>query len=79
MRILFFTQENCNACIQQDEQLKTYASSIPIQKVELEKDRDIFVEFGINQTPMLVMLDGNTEVKRTVMKFGDELKEWARV
>jgi thioredoxin-like negative regulator of GroEL len=51
---------------------------LPIEVIDIDVSSDVAIEFGIRGVPTLVMLDGNTEMKRLVgAKTVKELQDWA--
>jgi thioredoxin-like negative regulator of GroEL len=52
-------------------------TNIPIEVYDIDEKTDIAVEYGIRGVPTLVMLDGNTEMKRLVgVSAKPKLEEW---
>jgi thioredoxin-like negative regulator of GroEL len=52
---------------------------LPIEVVDIDVHDDLAKEYGIRSVPTLVMLDENTEVKRTTgVKTVNQLQEWAQ-
>lgn len=80
MRVIRFTAEWCGPCKQLSATLKEMEVAIPIEVIDIDKNSEYAVHFGIRSIPTLVMLDGNTEVKRKVgMMSKKELEEWLSV
>lgn len=76
-RVLRFTAEWCEPCKSLAKILDKMNVNIPIEVYDIDKDTDIALEYGIRGVPTLVMLDGNTEVKRNVgLKPQEKLEEW---
>lgn len=78
-RVLKFGAPWCNACNVLDQTLEKIEGEIkvPLEKINIDENPQYGMEFGIKNLPTMVMLDGNTEVKRFVgIKTENELKEW---
>ena len=53
---------------------------LPIEVVDIDAHSDVAIEYGIRSVPTLILMDGNTEVKRlSGSKSVNELQEWAAV
>jgi thioredoxin 1 len=46
--------------------LNNINTTMPIEVIDIDEKSDIARDYGIRSVPTLVMLDENTEVKRTV-------------
>jgi thioredoxin 1 len=76
-RVLRFTASWCGPCKSLAKTLEDIKTEIPIEVYDIDEKTDIAMEYGIRGVPTLVMLDGNTEVKRKVgYKTQKELEEW---
>ena len=77
-RILRFTASWCGPCKALAMNLETADIGLPIEVVDIDVHDDLAKEYGIRSVPTLVMLDENTEVKRTTcVKTVNQLQEWA--
>ena len=77
-RIIRFTASWCGPCKALAKNLEVANIKIPIEVVDIDIQSDVATDFGIRGVPTLVMMDGNTEVKRLVgSKTVNELQEWA--
>ena len=57
--------------------LEDIKTSIPIEVIDIDENTDAAIEFGVRSVPTLVMLDGNTEMKRMVgMQPLKQLEDW---
>jgi thioredoxin-like negative regulator of GroEL len=76
-RILRFTAPWCNPCKTLSANLGQVDAKLPIEVVDIDVHPEIAEEYGVRNIPTLIMLDGNTEIKRmTGTKTTKELKEW---
>ena len=78
-RVLRFTADWCGPCKMLAKNLEDVrmSSMIPIEVVDIDKSTDTAVEFGVRGVPTLIMLDGNTEMKRLVgMQSLKNLEDW---
>ena len=77
MKVLRFTSEWCGPCKMLAKTLEDIETQIPIEVIDIDKNQDLAVEYGIRGLPTLVMLDGDVEVKRfSGMKMKNELTDW---
>jgi thioredoxin-like negative regulator of GroEL len=57
--------------------LEDINTGIPIEVIDIDDNQDTAIEFGVRGVPTLVMLDGNTEMKRLVgMQPLKTLEDW---
>jgi len=76
-RVLRFTASWCQPCKTLAKNLESVNSNIPIEVIDIDVHSDLAVDYGIRSVPTLVMLDGNTEVKRFVgVKSLKDLENW---
>ena len=76
-RILKFSASWCQPCKMLAAMLEDVETDIPIENIDIDERMEYAVEFGIRGVPTMVMLDGNTEIKRkSGMMMKDELEEW---
>lgn len=77
MRIIYFTQEHCHSCSIQEEQFQLLKTPVHIERYDTATHWSVFQDFGINQTPVLVLMDGNTEVGRRIGPvYAEDLQQW---
>ena len=76
-RVIRFTASWCQPCKMLARTLEDIETNVPIEVVDIDENQDYAIEFGVRGVPTLVMLDGNTEVKRMVgMVTQQKLEEW---
>jgi thioredoxin-like negative regulator of GroEL len=76
-RVLKFSASWCNPCKVLSETLKTVETEVPISEIDIDENPKYAQEFGIRGVPTMIMLDGNTEVKRmTGGKSKSEIEAW---
>lgn len=76
-RILRFSASWCGPCKSLAANLEIADIQLPVEVIDIDVQSEIAMEYGIRGVPTLVMLDGNTEMKRLVgLKTVNELKEW---
>jgi thioredoxin 1 len=57
--------------------LENVSTNIPIEVIDIDENNEIAIDYGIRGVPTLVMLDGNTEMKRLVgMQSLKQLEDW---
>jgi thioredoxin 1 len=57
--------------------LENVSTNVPIEVVDIDENNEIAIDYGIRGVPTLVMLDGNTEMKRLVgMQSLKQLEDW---
>ena len=76
-RILKFSASWCNPCKSLSAAFKEIETDIPVSEIDIDEKIEYAQEYGIRSVPTLVMLDGNTEIKRKSGSMGKkELQEW---
>lgn len=77
-RILRFSATWCGPCKSLASNLEIADLKMPIEVIDIDVHSEVAMDYGIRGVPTLVMLDGNTEMKRIVgLKTVNELREWA--
>ena len=80
MRIIRFTASWCGPCQTMSKSLEEAKLNLPIEVVDIDAHPELAMDFNIRSVPTLIMLDGNTEMKRCIgLRSTQELKEWASV
>ena len=76
-RILRFTASWCGPCKALAKTLDTIQTTLPIEVIDIDENREFSAEYGIRGVPTMVMLDENIEVKRFVgLKSKPEIETW---
>lgn len=76
-RVLRFTASWCGPCKMLAKNLESVSTNIPIEVVDIDENNEIAIDYGIRGVPTLIMLDGNTEMKRLVgMQSLKQLEDW---
>ena len=76
-RVIRFTAAWCGPCKMLAKNLESIKTDVPIEVVDIDENTDAAIEFGVRGVPTLVMLDGNTEMKRLVgMQPLKQLEDW---
>jgi thioredoxin 1 len=76
-RILRFTASWCQPCKGLAMNLEAADIKLPVEVIDIDVQSETAMEYGIRGVPTLVMLDGNTEMKRvTGNKTVKELQDW---
>lgn len=76
-RVLRFTASWCGPCKMLAKNLESIETNIPIEVVDIDVHTEIAMDYGVRGVPTLVMLDGNTEMKRLVgMQSLKQLEDW---
>jgi len=65
-RVLRFTASWCGPCKGLAMTLNNIETKMPIEVIDIDEQSTVARDFGIRSVPTLVMLDENTEIKRTV-------------
>jgi len=77
MRVIRFTASWCQPCKTLAKVLEDIQTDKPIEVYDIDEHPDYATEFGIRGVPTMVMMDGNTEVKRmSGFKSKQELENW---
>ena len=67
MRVLKFYADWCGPCKMLTEVIHDAQDqiNIPIEEIDIDKNSDIVVQYGIHSVPTMILLDeNNTELKR---------------
>jgi len=57
--------------------LEDVQTNLPIEVVDIDKDSDVAIEYGIRGVPTMVMIEDGTVLKRLVgMQNTKQLQEW---
>jgi len=77
VRVIKFGADWCSYCKMLTNTLKDVQTDVQISEIDIDKNKDIVRDYNIRGVPTLVMLDGNTEIKRiTGMMMKNELEGW---
>jgi len=76
-KIIRFTASWCSPCKALAKTMENIETNIPIEVVDIDVHPEIATDFGIRSVPTLVMMDGNTEMKRmSGVKAENIMREW---
>ena len=76
-RVLRFTASWCQPCKMLAKTLEDIKVDFPIEVYDIDERTEVAMDFGIRGVPTLVMMDGNTEIKRmSGMTTQTKLQEW---
>jgi len=77
-KIIRFTAEWCQPCKTLSKQLETMDLNMPIDVIDIDKDPEIAIEYGIRSVPTLVLMEDNEVRSKIVgLKAPHEIREWA--
>ena len=76
-KVIRFTASWCEPCKMLAKTLEDVQTNLPIEVVDIDKDSNTAIEFGIRGVPTMVMVEDGAILKRSVgMKSLKELQEW---
>lgn len=76
-RVLKFSASWCGPCKMLSKNLESVKTNLPIEEIDIDDNQETAMEYGVRGVPTMIMLDGNTEVKRMVgAKSLKELEDW---
>lgn len=76
-KVIRFTASWCEPCKMLAKTLEDVQTNLPIEIVDIDKDSNTAIEFGIRGVPTMLMVEDGTVLKRLVgMKTTKELQEW---
>lgn len=76
-RVLRFTASWCGPCKMLARNLEEVNTNIPIEVVDIDVNTEAAMDYGVRGVPTLIMLNGNTEMKRLVgMQSLKQLEDW---
>ena len=77
-KIIRFTAEWCQPCKVLSKQLETMELNVPVDVIDIDKDPEIAIEYGIRSVPTLVLMEDNQVLSKIVgLKAPHEIREWA--
>jgi len=79
MKLLKFYAEWCGPCKTQSQIIKAAGDKITVwvEDVDIDTNVSMTVEFNVRSVPTMILLDGDTEVKRHVGILKEaQLLEW---
>tara|TARA_B100000780_G_C21126343_1_gene457145 strand:+ start:6269 stop:6514 length:246 start_codon:yes stop_codon:yes gene_type:complete len=79
-KILRFTATWCQPCKGLEMNLNSAKFDMPLQVIDIDDDDDdLAMKWKVRSVPTLLMLDGETEVKRsTGILSTKQIEEWAK-
>ena len=76
-KVIRFTASWCQPCKMLAKTLEDVQTNLPIEVVDIDKDSDVAIEYGIRGVPTLVMVEDGSVLKRLVgMQNTKQLQEW---
>ena len=79
-KILRFTASWCQPCKGLEMNLNSAKIVMPIEVIDIDENEDFAMKWQVRSVPTLLMLDGETEVKRiTGILSTKQLEEWANI
>ena len=77
-KILRFTADWCGPCKALAANLGQADIKIPVEVIDIDKNSDLAIEYGIRNIPTMIMVDeSNTIIKRTTgVMSPKQIKEW---
>ena len=76
-RVLRFTASWCGPCKMLARNLEEVNTNVPIEVVDIDVNTEAAMDYGVRGVPTLIMLNGNTEMKRLVgMQSLKQLEDW---
>jgi len=76
-KVIRFTASWCQPCKMLAKTLEDVQTNLPIEVIDIDKESDIAIEYGIRGVPTLVMVEDGNVLKRLVgMQNTKQLQEW---
>ena len=76
-RVLKFQASWCQPCRMLSKAFADITTDVPVEEIDIDDKFEYAQEYGIRGVPTLVMLDGNTEIKRkSGIMMPAELEAW---
>lgn len=76
-RVIKFEATWCSPCKMLSNILETVTTDVPIERYDIDEHMEYAQSFGIRGVPTMVMLDGNTEMKRmSGILNKEDLEKW---
>lgn len=65
-KIIYFTASWCNPCKVMGPMLEQISSNIPVDKIDVDSNRDLVSQYHIKSLPTLILLQNGVEIKRSI-------------
>ncbi len=76
-KVLKFFTPDCGPSKMLTKMLSSITTTIPIEEIDIEQNNDLSTEYKVSQSPTLIVLEDDKEVKRLVgMRSKTELNNW---
>ena len=76
-RVLKFSASWCQPCKMLSKNLESVKSNVLIEEIDIDENQETAIDYGVRGVPTMIMLDGNTEIKRmSGTKSLKELEDW---
>lgn len=66
MRLLKFEADWCGPCKSLTKTMEEIEFPFPIERIDIDKNRDAVIEYGIRGVPHLILLDENNNIVKRV-------------
>lgn len=66
MRLLKFEADWCGPCKQLTKTMEDMEFPFPIERIDIDKNRDAVLEFGIRGVPHMILLDDNNNIIKRI-------------
>ena len=66
MRLLKFEAEWCVPCKQLTKTLEGIEIPFPVERIDIDKNRDAVLEFGIRGVPHMILLDDDNNIVKRI-------------
>ena len=66
MRLLKFEAEWCGPCKNLTKTMEDMDLPFPVERIDIDKNRDAVIEYGIRGVPHMILLDENNNIVKRI-------------
>lgn len=66
MKYLYFSAQWCGPCRMLGPVMNEVSAEVPVQKVDVDKEYELAQKFNVRNIPTVVLVNGDSEVKRFI-------------
>ena len=81
MRVLKFEATWCVPCKNLTKAMEGMDIPFPVERIDIDQQSDVAIEFGIRSVPTLIMMDENNNIIKRIggVMTKQQLEEWMKL